>query len=163
MNFTFKRALIAFLLGLVLAGITSEVAYRLLKRENREPSQIQLVIPAGTAKLVSEGGTPPEIPNDLNLVVGDVLVVVNRDEVDHQLGPLWIPAGASASMDLGAEESYMLECSFQPGRYQGIEVKQPVTWSTRLTGILFSGFPLGALFAIYSGLIPSKKKKEAEA
>ncbi len=120
------------------------------------------MIPAGTAKLVSEGGAPPEIPNDLNLVVGDVLVVVNRDAVDHQLGPLWIPAGATASMDLGSEESYMLECSFQPGKYQGIEVKQAVTLSTRLTGILFSGLPLGALFATYSGLIPSKKKKEEE-
>lgn len=160
MNFTFKRILASFLLGVVIAGITSEVAYRLLKRENREPNQIQLAIPAGTAKLVSEGSAPPEIPNDLNLVVGDVLVVVNQDDVDHQLGPLWIPAGASASMDLSAEESYRLDCSFQPGKIQGIEVKQPVTWSTRLTGMLFAGFPLGALFAIYSGLIPSKKKKE---
>lgn len=163
MNFSLKRILLAFLTGIVLAGITSEVAYRLLKRENREPNHIQLVIPAGTAKLVSEGGAPPEIPNDLNFVVGDVLEVVNRDSVDHQLGPLWIPSGATAHMDLGAEESYMLECSFQPGRFQGIEVKQPVTLSTRITGILFSGFPLGALFAIYSGLIPLKKQKEKTA
>jgi hypothetical protein len=162
-NFTFKRILASFLIGLVVAGITSEVAYRLLKRENREPNQIQLVIPAGTAQLVREGSAPPQISKDLNLVVGDMLVVVNQDNVDHQLGSLWIPAGASASMELNAEESYMLDCSFQPEKFQGIEVRQPVTWSTRVTGLLFAGFPLGALFAIYSGLIPSKKKKETEA
>lgn len=160
MNFSYKNILISFLLGVILAGITSEVAYRLLQRENREPNKIQLVIPAGTAKLVSEGGVPPGIPSDLNLVVGDVLMVVNQDTVDHQLGPLWIPAGASASMDLGKEENYMLDCSFQPGNFQGIEVKQPVTLSTRLTGILFAGFPLGALFAVYSGLIGGKKKEK---
>jgi hypothetical protein len=162
-NFSYKRILSAFLLGVVIAGITSEVAYRLLKRENREPNRIQLIIPAGTAKLVSEGNAPPDIPKDLNLVVGDVLTVVNQDSANHQLGPLWIPAGASASMNLGTEQNYMLDCSFQPGNFQNIEVKQPVTTATRLAGILFAGFPLGALFATYSVLLPSKKKKELAA
>jgi hypothetical protein len=96
-------------------------------------------------------------------VVGDTLVVVNRDEVDHQLGPLWIPAGTSASLNLDTEENYILDCSFQPAKVFGMDVLQPVTLGTRLTGILFAGFPLGALFAVYSILLGSDKKKEKPA
>jgi hypothetical protein len=156
---TIKRILLSVMLGLGVAAVTIEISYQLLKRENREPQQIELVIPAGTAQDVANGQSPPSIPDDMTFVVGDTLVVVNQDEVDHQLGPLWIPAGTSASMSLDAEENYILDCSFQPGKVLGIDVLQPVTFGTRLTGILFAGFPLGALFAVYSVLISTDKKR----
>ena len=159
----FKRIILSVLLGFVVAAVTTEISYQVLKRENREPQQIELVIPAGTAQEVANGQTPPGIPDDMNFVVGDTLVVVNQDEVDHQLGPLWIPAGTSASLNLDTEENYILDCSFQPGKVLGMDVLQPVTLGTRLTGILFAGFPLGALFAVYSIVIASDKKKEKAA
>lgn len=158
-----KRVLFSVLLGVLLATITTEVAYQLLKRENREPERIQLVIPAGTADRVAAGQAPPSIPADMNFVVGDTLEVVNRDSVDHQLGPLWVPSGATASMNLDMEENYALECSFQPSKYFGIQVRPAVTLGTRITGILFAGLPLGALFAVYSLLVTSDKKKKAGA
>ncbi len=158
--FIVKRILVSILLGLLVAAVTIEISYQVLKRENREPQQIQLVIPAGTAQDVASGQVPPSIPEDMTFVVGDTLVVVNHDEVDHQLGPLWIPAGTSASLKLDTEENYILECSFQPAKVFGMDVLQPVTLGTRLTGILFAGFPLGALFAVYSILLGSDKKKE---
>jgi hypothetical protein len=151
------------LLGVVLAAITTEVAYQVLKRENREPERVELIIPAGTAQSVAEGKAPPSLPEDMTFVVGDTLVVVNQDNVDHQLGPLWIPAGTSASLNLDTEQDYILECSFQPTSVFGLDVRQPVTLGTRLTGILFAGFPLGALFAVYSILLTSDKKKETVA
>ena len=157
-----KRILISILLGLILAAITTEVSYQLLKRENREPQRVELVIPAGTAQSIANGETPPSIPEDMTFVVGDTLVVINQDEVDHQLGPLWIPAGTSASLNLDTEENYVLECSFQTTQIFGLDVLQPVTFGTRLTGILFAGFPLGALFAVYSILLVPDKKKETD-
>jgi hypothetical protein len=162
-TFTVKRILVSILLGILVAAVTIEISYQVLKRENREPQQIQLVIPAGTAQNVASGQVPPSIPEDMTFVVGDTLVVVNQDEVDHQLGPLWIPAGTSASLNLDTEENYILECSFQPAKVFGMDVLQPVTLGTRLTGILFAGFPLGALFAVYSILLGSDKKKEKAA
>jgi hypothetical protein len=162
-TFTVKRILVSILLGILVAAVTIEISYQVLKRENREPQQIQLVIPAGTAQNVASGQVPPSIPEDMTFVVGDTLVVVNQDEVDHQLGPLWIPAGTSASLNLDTEENYILECSFQPTKVFGMDVLQPVTLGTRLTGILFAGFPLGALFAVYSILLGSDKKKEKAA
>lgn len=157
---TIKRIVIAMLLGILLGAVTMEISYQLLKRENRAAERIELVIPAGTAASVARGDTPPSIPEDMTFVVGDTLVVVNQDEVDHQLGPLWIPAGTSASLNLDTEQNYAFECSFQPTKVFGIDVLQPVTMGTRLVGMLFAGFPLGALFAVYSILLSKKEEKK---
>jgi len=154
-----KTILISIALGVLLAAITSEVAYQVLKRENREPERIELIIPAGTAESVASGQVPPTIPEDMSFVVGDTLVVVNQDNVDHQLGPLWVPPGTSASLNLDTEQKYAFECSFQPTKYFGIEVRQPVTLGTRITGILFAGFPMSALFAVYGILLGKDKGK----
>lgn len=160
MNFSVRRILISFLLGLVLAAITTELAYFLLKKENREPGVIEMVIPAGTAELIRAGEVPPEIPRDMRFVVGDTLKVINQDNENHQLGPLWIPANSSATQKLETEENMIVDCSFQAGSSMGITVQEPVTWRTRISGIFFAGFPLGMMFAVYSGLIGSDKKKE---
>ncbi len=158
----FKRIALSLLMGLSLGALTSEISYQLLKRENREPQRIELVITAGTAERVAAGEASPALPDDMSFVIGDTLVVVNQDNVAHQLGPLWVPAGTSASMTLNTEESYSLECSFQPTKYLDLDVHPPVTLGTRLSGIFFAGFPLSALFAVYSILIqPKQKKKEA--
>jgi hypothetical protein len=157
-----KRIVISMLLGVLLAAITTEVSYQVLKRENREPQDVELVIPVGTAKNIENGQAPPSIPEDMTFVVGDTLVVVNQDEVDHQLGPLWIPAGTSASLNLDTEQNFVLDCSFQTTKIFGINVLQPVTLGTRIVGILFAGFPLGALFSVYSVLLGGDKKKKPE-
>jgi len=158
-----KRILISILLGLLVATIMTELSYQVLKRENREPRDIELVIPAGTAKNIANGQPAPGIPDDMTFVVGDTLVVVNQDDVDHQLGPLWVPPSTSARLPLDTEESYVLDCSFQSTKVFGIDVLQPVTLGTRLTGILFAGFPMGALFAVYSVVLASDKKKKKAA
>ena len=158
-----KRILISLLLGFGLAAVMSEAAFQLFKRENREPARIELVIPAGTAARVAQGEAPPGLPQDMTFVVGDTLAVVNQDSADHQLGPLWVPAGATASMNLSTEESYALECSFQPSKYFGLDVREPVTWGTRFSGIFFAGFPLAGIFSVYSILLGGDKKKKESA
>lgn len=162
MNFSLKRIALSFLLGLALAAITTETAYFFLKKENREPGVIELVIPAGTGEMVRAGQTPPELPRDMRFVVGDTLKVVNQDNENHQLGPLWIPAQTSASLNLESEQNMVFECSFQTGNYLGVTVQEPVTWRTRISGMFFAGFPLGTMFALYSGLVGSNKKRNMD-
>ena len=156
-----RRVVISLFLGILIAGITTELSYQVLKRENREPQRIELVIPAGTAEKVAAGEAPPSIPANMSFVVGDKLVVVNQDNVDHQLGALWIPPGTSASMDLKTEESFTFECSFQPSKYLGVDVHPAVTLSTRLSGIFFAGLPMGIMLALYSVVLSPKKKSDA--
>jgi hypothetical protein len=120
-----------------------------------------LTIPAGTAAEVARGEQPPSIPKDMIFVVGDTLVIINQDNVDHKLAQLWIPANSSARLALNEEQNMAFECSFQPGKYFGIEVKQALTLGTRIYGVLFAGIPLGILIALYSYIIPPKKKDHA--
>jgi len=159
-----KRILFSFLLGIVLAAVTSEAAYRLQQRENRPPQRVELIIPAGTAERIQRGEPSPSLPQNMTFVLGDTLVVINQDNVAHQLGPLWVPAGTSASMPLENSENYIMECTFQPSRYLGLEVREPVTWRTRLSAIFFGGVPLGALLAVYSVVLATdRKKKETQS
>ena len=144
------RIVLSLAIGLAAGFVISEVSFQLLKQDNRAPTEVNLTIPAGTSALVAKGDSPPSIPEGMKFVVGDTLVVYNEDEVDHQLGPLWIPAGATASMNLDRNQNFIFACTFQPSSYFGLDVREPVTIWTRLGGVAFSGIPLGAILALYS-------------
>ena len=158
-----KRLVISLVIGLVLGAAISEIPFLFLQETARPPQEIVLTIPRGTAEQVARGEQPPTIPTDMIFVIGDVLVVKNEDAVDHKLGPLWIPANSSAQLPLGQEENLAFECSFQPGNYFGLDVRQPLTTGTRVFGILYAGLPMGILIALYSFVMPGKKKKNAPA
>ncbi len=155
-----KRILYSMLAGLFFGLIFSEATFLFLGQTAREPKIIQITVPAGAAELVARGEQPPSIPKDMSFVVGDTLEVTNQDNVDHQIGPLWIPPGTSASLVLGKPENLAFECSFQAGNYIGLDVHQPLTLFTRIYGILFAGIPMGMLFAIYMVILPSKKNND---
>lgn len=162
-NEVVKRILASLLLGLLFGVVISEVPFIFLRETARAPKEITLVIPEGTAEQVARGEQPPTIPENMAFVVGDTLTVKNEDAVDHKLGPLWIPANSSAQLSLETEDSFAYECSFQPGKYLGLDVSEPVTTGTRIYGIIYAGLPLGVLFALYSLVMPAKKKEHAAA
>jgi hypothetical protein len=162
-NILVKRLLISLVIGLAIGVAISEIPFIFLQETARPPQEIVLTIPRGTAEQVARGEQPPTIPTDMIFVVGDVLVVKNDDAVDHKLGPLWIPAGTSAQLPLGQEENFAFECSFQPGNYFGLDVREALTLGTRIYGILFAGLPLGVLIALYSFILPVKKNENAPA
>jgi hypothetical protein len=144
-----KRMLISLVIAILLAGIGSEVAFRLQGiKSSRGPQTIELVIPAGTAEKVAEGQTV--LPAGQLFVTGDVLVVRNEDSVTHTLGPLVIPAGATADMKLSQSGSLNYICSFEPSNYYGIVIQPALTMLTRLEGALIAGIPLGLLIGAYS-------------
>lgn len=162
-NQTVKRILLCFLIGLVLSVAITEIPFIFLRETARAPKQITLVIPKGTAEEVARGEQPPGIPANMKFVVGDTLMVQNLDTVDHQLGPLWIPPNSSAQLSLDQVESLAFECSFQPTKYLGLDVNEPLTLGTRIFGILYIALPLGIMFSLYSIAMPSKKKEDVPA
>lgn len=162
-NQTVNRILLCFLIGLVLSIAITEIPFIFLRETARPPKEITLVIPKGTAEEVARGEQPPGIPENMKFVVGDTLNVQNQDTVDHQLGPLWIPANSSATLALDQVESLAYECSFQPGKYLGLDVNEPLTLATRVYGVLYIALPLGILFSLYSLAMPSKKKEDVPA
>jgi hypothetical protein len=153
-----NRIMVSLAAGCLIGFAISEVTFFFLRETARPPKSIEIVIPAGTAELVARGEQPPNLPDDMTFVVGDTLIVKNADVVDHQLGPLWIPAGASARLELGEAENLAVECSFQPDRSVGLDIREALTLSTRLYGVLYTGIPLGILIALYTSVAPQKKK-----
>ena len=145
------RLALTFMAALVLVWIGSEVAFYFLRGDtDRVPTEIELVIPTGTAAKVAAGEPVPVIPDEMTFVLGDTLVVRNEDLVDHQLGPLWIPPDTKASLVLDAAQRYAYCCSFKTTRYLGLNVKQATTWQTRVVGLGFAVPPTTMFFFIYS-------------
>lgn len=158
-----KRIALSMFIGLLVGVLISELSFIFLQETARPPQEIVLTIPAGTAEKVARGEQPPSIPRDMVFVVGDTLVMKNEDNVDHNLGQLWIPANSSARLALNEEQNMAFECSFQAGSYFGLDVRQSLTWGTRIYGIFYAGIPLGILIALYSFVVPPKKKENAPA
>ena len=149
-----RRLLILFIISFGLVWVGSEIAFRYLKDEtDRAPQVVSIVIPSGAAARVEAGEPVPSIPEEMSFVLGDTLSVKNEDTVDHQLGPLWIPAGTSASLSLDHADKYAYTCSFKPTRYLGIDVNQPTTVWTRLTALGMATPVTTSLLFVYSILI----------
>lgn len=152
-----------FLLAVVSAAMVwgmSELAYALTRDENsRGPMKVEIVIPLGTAERVASGEPVPSIPEEMVFVTGDVLVVKNEDVVNHQLGPLFIPSGSSASLPLGSAQAITYSCSFQTSKYLGLTIQEAVTWKSRL-GALWYGTPPTLMFLfVYSFVVAPMKPK----
>ena len=156
--------IISLAVGIILAAVATEASYRFqVNQDAGNLKIITLIIPEGTAKRVSNGDSSPSIPKDMVFVVGDTLVVKNEDLVDHQLGPLFIPRGTSASIVFNQVENLAYACTFSPDKYFGLDVKAPLTLSTRILGILSAGLPLGTIIALYVvfAIRPGVKKEKA--
>ncbi len=158
-----RRVILSSLFGLLVGLLSTEVPFYFLHDEIRAPREIVLTIPAGTADLVAQGQRPPSIPTNMNFVVGDRLIVKNEDSVTHKLGPLFIPANSSVQLVLSQAESVAYECSFQPGKYFGLDVGEPLTTGTRIFGVAFVSIPMAVLAMIYGALLDSKKKENVPA
>ena len=144
------RIVLGMLAGIVVGAAISEATYFFLRDgEDRKPKTFEMDIPQGTARRVELGQPEPSLPASMTFVVGDVLLVRNNDNVNHQLGPLFIPPESSASLRLDTAQTYVAACSFQPTRSFGIDVQPGLTVQTRLFGILQAGIPLGFLFILY--------------
>lgn len=95
--------------AIALAVATSEDEASTPRPPSRAPQTITYVIPPGTADRMQSGQLVSDvIPEYLDLVVGDTIVVENQDETTHQFGPIVVRAGESTEVTF-----------FEAGRYQG--------------------------------------------
>jgi len=162
-----KRLLITLILSLVIVGAINEGFYLLQKEKtDRAPKTVQLVIPKGTAERVAAGEPVPSLPEAMVFVVGDVLEVKNEDVVQHQLGPIWVPAGSTGRLALETADKHSYSCSFSLSRYLGVDVRQATTLGTRLTALGIAA-PTMTVFLFIYGLLafpiqPREKSKSLE-
>lgn len=158
-----RRLLFLAVISSVVVLLISEIAFRLMREDTaRAPETIELVIPVGTGERIAAGEDAPGIPDTMIFVVGDVLMVRNEDSMDHELGPLWIPAGKSASMSLDEKNDFAYSCSFKPTKYLGLTVKDAVTWKNRL-GALWYGTPATTMLLLVYSLVIKPLKPLSQA
>jgi len=158
------RLIVVLVISIAAAFLINEGAY-LLQRDktDRPPRTVELLIPAGTAERVAQGEAAPGIPEKMTFVVGDVLEVRNEDSVDHQLGPVWVPAGSTGKLVLKDANRYAYSCSFVPSRYLGLDVRQGPVFSDRLVGLALAAPTIAVLVFIYSLLIFPVKTRQKNA
>lgn len=154
------RLAVILVVSLIAMVIVIEGAYYIQREDtDRAPKTIQIIVPPGTAQKIADGAVVDLLPENSVFVIGDVLEVVNQDSVDHQLGPIWVPAGSVGRVILEEVNKFSYSCSFAPSRYLGLEVKKPTTLKTRLTGLFISVPTTAAFLFIYSlAVFPVKPK-----
>ena len=161
-----KRLAVVTGISLVLVLFFSESAFLMQKDrvENRPPEVITLTIPDGAAEQIGQGISISSIPEEMIFVLGDVLEVRNEDHVTHRLGPMYIPAGTTATLPLNEADNQLLNCSFQATSYLGLDVRQPTTILTRFLAMLAAGPPTIVFFYLNSLLVyPIKGREGSEA
>lgn len=147
----FKRLALTFTVCLVLVIAFNEITYFFQKDGNeRTPEIVQVVIPSGTAQRVAAGEPVPAIPAGLTFVAGDVLEVINQDQTDHQLGPLWVPAGTTASLAMDLPQDLSVACTFQASQIMDIEVRPVTTLGDRVKALALAVPTTTALVFLYS-------------
>ena len=145
---------VVIVISLVFTAVFNEVVFQFQRESyDRAPQVIELVIPAGTSKQVGAGQNEPVIPAEMSFVIGDTLQVKNEDSVSHQLGPIWVPAGTTASLVMGQADKLAYSCSFTVSRYLNIDVYPPTTLGTRLAALIVAGPTTAALLFLYSLLM----------
>jgi hypothetical protein len=155
---------IAVAISLAFGLVVSEVGFRLVPDNNRRqtPERIELVIPNGTADRIAAGESVPSLPDNMQFLQGDVLVVVNQDTASHQLGPIWVPPGSSGTLFMETPQSYSYACTFQPSQNLGLDVRARLTPWIRLQGILSISLPTSVLLALYMLFLMPQKGQETE-
>ncbi len=141
---------VAFGVGLLLSLGLNALVWALLPVENdRPPQRVELVIPRGTAQRVAAGEAVPSIPANIVFVIGDTLVIRNEDEVAHQIGPFWIPAGTSVSQLLGGATSLIYSCTIRPEGVLGLEVWPRVSLAQKILLVVVGGVIFGGLASFF--------------
>jgi hypothetical protein len=115
--------------GLGLTLLLAMVAVLTVGGGSKEPpaagSTYGVVIPAGTGKRIASGFHLYLIPEDLQLHVGDALVVVNQDSQVHEVGPFFVRPGETMRHTFTEPGRFVGACTFHPAGEVAIEVFPP--------------------------------------
>jgi hypothetical protein len=105
-------------LGLSALVVLAAGALTLLMTREPDPRSgidHQFVVPAGTGSTLDAGGSVDILPRDLEVHVGDRIVVFNEDTRSHEVGPWTVPAGDTFTFRFKAVGRYDSHCSLHSG------------------------------------------------
>jgi hypothetical protein len=111
-----KRRLVLVALG-ALVVLGAGALTLVLTRDSPLPAGVDhaFVVPAGTATTLDAGGSVNILPRDLEVRLGDRIVVANEDTRNHAVGPWTVPAGDTFTFRFKAVGRYDSHCSLHQG------------------------------------------------
>lgn len=75
---------------------------------------LHFVIPAGSGARIDAGEPVEVLPGELDVEVGDVIVIENEDDRGHLVGPFFVGAGEVLTQRFTSPGEYIGECSVHP-------------------------------------------------
>lgn len=152
-SITRKTALL-FLTGPVFMGALSILAWIVVGGGVlRLPQRIEFLIPQGTSVRIRAGEALPSIPAKSVFIVGDVLALRNEDDVNHQMGPFWIPAKTTLAVPLNQTSTFNYLCTIHPSGYIGLEVRPSNSLLLTLAPTFAMGLPMGMALVIIARVL----------
>lgn len=139
---------LVFLTGPLFVGAFSVAGWIVYGGTTRAAMQIEYVIPAGTAERVAAGESVASLPSNWVFIVGDVLVLRNEDDVNHQFGPFWAPAGSTLTVPMQRASAFSYLCSIHPSGSIDLQILPRNSWVRPLTITLLLGVPIGAVISL---------------
>lgn len=120
-----SRGRIAGLVALMvlLVGVLAVLMVVFVGGDDREPVTYRYVIPAGTGDRIAAGEDVEIVPSRLVVHVGDRLLLRNRDDVQHHMGPLLVDPNGLLSMRFSDEGTIEGVCTLNQSGSAKIIVK----------------------------------------
>lgn len=115
-------AFVGVFLGLVAALILLVVVFS--GGGDRQPVTYRYVIPAGTGDRLAAGEQVEIVPARLVVHVGDRLLLRNKDDVQHHMGPLLVDPNGLLSMSFSDEGTIQGVCTLNEAGQAKIVVKR---------------------------------------
>lgn len=97
--------------ALALSAVTVLVVSAVV--DDREPETIEVVVARGAGD-IRTGGADELLPRRLEVEVGDTLVIDNRDDQAHTVGPYTVAAGQRLEHRFTREGVIEGECTLHP-------------------------------------------------
>ncbi len=115
-----RRRLVVVVVGLLLAvGALLAVALSGVL----DSEEVRVEVPAGTAAELEAGTAPQLLPRRLEVDVGDQLVIVNHDDVAHEVGPYAVAPGQRLEQTFTSPGTIEGVCTLHPSGAITIEVR----------------------------------------
>ncbi|MEZ5144144.1 MAG: hypothetical protein R2726_16730 [Acidimicrobiales bacterium] len=78
------------------------------------PQEYRVDVPAGTGERIAAGEQVELIPRDLQLSVGDTMIIENQDQRNHTVGPFAVRAGETLRYTFSNPGIFKGACSIHP-------------------------------------------------
>jgi len=78
------------------------------------PQEYKVTVPAGTGERIAKGEQVELIPRDLDLSVGDTMIIENQDNRNHTVGPFAVRSGETLTYTFSNAGVFKGACSVHP-------------------------------------------------